>query len=233
MNLKSKLHENFLRVKKRIETELQKSNRLANSVKLLAVSKRHRKESIRELYELGQRYFGENYAQELVDKVSSLSDLNISWAFIGQLQSNKIKKIVAHASEIQSVTNLKEAQLINKYSLGFKKKDYPIYICVKLFPEKNKKGVAAEDLAALRQEILTSCPNLALQGVMAIPPPIATLDIHPQSMIPIAYTQFYELAKETGEGRMSIGMSNDLEEAIRAGSHVVRIGSALFGPRED
>ena len=210
---------------------MQKSGRIASSVTLMAVSKAQHPNKIRELYNLGHRYFGENYAQELETKVAALSDLDICWSFIGQIQSNKLKKIVHNVGEIQSVTNMKEAHLINRHSLAMNKFNFPIFICVKIADEQNKKGISISEAESLSSMILKECSNLRVRGIMAIPPPINELEFESNSSVPTCYLQLKQYATKIGDGLLSLGMSNDLDEAIEAGSNIVRIGSALFGQR--
>ena len=211
------------------------SHRNPDSIRLLAVSKTHSPEKIIRLRELGIREFGENYAQELAIKRQALHDVDLDFVYIGALQSNKIPLIVRHAAEIQSVCSIKHAKLIAKEADRLGKTPYPVYILVNAGDEATKSGVPILEVMGLAQEINSHCPELTLQGIMAIPPPLD--DNRPKIdssafVIPLLYIKLKQLAQKVGKGLLSLGMSDDLEEALAAGSDCVRIGTALFGARE-
>ncbi|NRA44364.1 MAG: YggS family pyridoxal phosphate-dependent enzyme [Oligoflexales bacterium] len=222
---------NFDQANKRIVEAASKHSRDPSRIRLMAVSKFHPAGKVADLAALGQTYFGENYAQELIDKSVELSALPITWSFIGQLQSNKIKKIVLHADEIQSVAKLKDAQLIERYVCEKECDHYPIYLCINAADEPQKRGASMQEARELAAQIEDQCPHLTLKGVMAIPPPLASLEICPETQIPHLYSRLRKLADSVGQGLLSLGMSQDLEAAIAAGSDIVRLGTALFGER--
>lgn len=197
------------------------------SIRLVAVGKTHPSASLRTLYELGVRDFGENYAQELAAKAKDLDGLpGLRLHFIGTVQSNKIALIVGAAAELQTITSLRHAQLVAKAAHAAGKIPYPVYLSVNAGGEATKSGVAMEAAAALAQEIAVRCPELAIEGLMAIPPPLVS-----RGDVPPLYRALADLARHVGAGKLSLGMTDDLEEAIAAGSTTVRIGTALFGPR--
>ncbi len=148
-DLKSRYHKTLKRIKKAVNER----QGFSGEVRLLAVSKKQEITKIRELYDLGHRYFGENYGTELISKAEALQDLEILWAYIGQLQSNKIQKIVFWASEIQSVTTLKHIRYISRYAKEFNKAPYPIFINVNVGDEASKTGISWEDAEILQEEI--------------------------------------------------------------------------------
>lgn len=185
-------------------------------------------EDIKLLYENGQKYFGENYAQELEKKAQALGELDIEWSYIGHLQSNKIKKIVRFASEIQGLASLKHAKIIDQELSHLGKEGYPVYLSVNLGNEAGKSGVSLERVSELAENIGSACPNLDIQGVMAIPPASFNDDL---GEVPQAYLALRQKASAIGKGLLSLGMTNDLNIAIAAGSNIVRIGTAIFGPR--
>lgn len=222
-------------VEARIVHATQAAGRRRADVALLAVSKTHPAAAVQAFYELGLRAFGENYAQELATKATALRQLrDICWSYIGTIQSNKIKLLVTHADEIQSVTTLKQAQAIARYAQELNKNNFSIYLCVNAGDEPSKTGIALADAAALAAQIAETCPRLRLRGLMAIPPP-ATLPARTPAgtspPIPPLYRQIAAVAGGIGEGQLSLGMTADLEAAIAAGSTCVRIGTALFGAR--
>lgn len=212
----------------------ERLGRSPSSVRLLAVSKTHSAESIATLYGLGVREFGENYAQELAKKSTFLGQLGVRFVFIGTVQSNKISMIVRHAAEIQSVASLRHAKIIAQEAARLGKTPYPVYLLVNAGDEASKSGVALREVLPLAKAIQESCPELDLQGLMAIPPPLEEDDEErgkTHLKVPPLYRDLRELANQVGRGLLSLGMSDDLEEALAAGSDCIRIGTALFGPR--
>jgi pyridoxal phosphate enzyme (YggS family) len=213
-----------------------KARRKASSIRLIAVSKTFDAKLVREAYDCGLREFGENYADELVEKSALLDDLvDIRWIFIGQLQSNKIQKIMRVADEVQSIVTEKHARYIQRYADENSKSKFPVWICVNAGDESTKQGISWLELPRLANFITAECPNLELQGIMAIPPATFNDKIWLSSgseQIPELYQNLRRAASSTGLGKLSLGMSGDLALAIKAGSDCVRIGSAIFGARK-
>ncbi len=230
------LSEHVALTKQNISDCITKARRKASSVRLIAVSKTFDAKLVREAYECGLREFGENYADELVEKAEMLSDLpDIRWVFIGQLQSNKIQKIMRVADEVQSIATDKHARYVQRYAHENSKSKFPVWICVNAGDESTKQGISWLELPRLANVITTQCPNLELQGIMAIPP--ATFNdkswlTSGSEQIPELYENLRRVASSTGLGKLSLGMSGDLALAIKAGSDCVRIGSAIFGARK-
>jgi pyridoxal phosphate enzyme (YggS family) len=196
---------------------------------LLAVSKGQQLEKIKEVYALGQRRFGENYAQELIDKAKSLETLDIEWVYIGHLQSNKIKKIVSVASEIQTLSELRHAELIAKAAVSFGKVPFPVYVEVNAGLEVTKTGISLRETINFTDELVQRFPELSVQGIMAIPP--STFQDETSVEVPELYYELRRLADKVGRGKLSLGMSGDMRISINAGSDTIRIGTALFGSR--
>jgi len=222
-------------VRARLEAAAVAAGRDPATIRLVAVGKTHPPSAIRTLYELGVRDFGENYAQELAVKAKDLADLpGLRLHFIGTVQSNKIPLIVGAASELQTVTSLRHAQLVAKAALAAGKVPYPVYLSVNAGGEATKSGVAMDAVVALARDVAAQCPELVVEGLMAIPPPLGSYGDDPASRagaVPPLYRTLADLARTVGAGKLSLGMTDDLEEAIAAGSTTVRIGTALFGPR--
>jgi pyridoxal phosphate enzyme (YggS family) len=196
---------------------------------LLVVTKGHGPEPLRALFSWGQTSFGENYTQELLSKSQALQDLPIRWIYIGHLQSNKIRKIVSVASEIQTVGSLKHAEQIALAARACGKTPYPIWIEVNADQEEGKHGCPMSEVPALAAG-LASNPDLRLRGLMAIPP--SHFQDETNAEVPALYRSLRQLADQIGEQQLSLGMSGDLGLAIRAGSNLVRIGTAILGPRQ-
>ncbi|MEH2256326.1 YggS family pyridoxal phosphate-dependent enzyme [Nostoc sp.] len=206
---------------------------LPTSVKLIAVSKQVSAQAIRSAYNAGIRDFGESRIQEAASKQAELQDLpDITWHFIGHLQSNKAKKAIEHFPWIHSVDNLKLAQRLDQLAqqLGVSPQ---ICLQVKILPDPNKSGWSVPELLA-DLPILNSYKNLQIQGLMTIPP--SGLN---DSEILNVFNLNCQLAKEIQEQNwshikmqhLSMGMSGDYELAVQAGATMVRLGTILFGDR--
>jgi len=216
------------------ETEYKRAE---NSTRLLAVSKRHESDKIRDAYTYGQRAFGENYVQELLDKHQQLSDLDIEWHFIGPLQSNKTQKIAAVADWIHAVDRLKIAK---RLSDSRPQNMQPLSIClqVNISEENSKSGIRADQVFQLAEEIV-KLPNLSLRGLMVIPAPEKN-PVKQRSVFAKVASLKDQLEKhlvqaghEINLDTLSMGMSNDIEMAIAEGSTIVRVGTAIFGQRDN
>lgn len=219
-NLKSR----FLKVLKRLDEALKHAERDPGEVELIAVSKRHPSEKIRQLVGYGQETFGENYANELFKKAEQLSDLSINWVFIGALQSNKISKLVKVCTEIQTASSLKHLRYIDRYAKEHGKQNFKVYLQINISEEPQKSGVFPNELS----ELLTELPhfeNISLQGLMAIPSTLST------DTGDTPHKKLRELCNKMGLRKISVGMSGDLELAVKAGTDCVRIGTDIFGPR--
>lgn len=220
------LKERYQQVQEQIRQLCQETKR--EQPQLLAVSKVHSSDSIRKVYELGHRYFGENYAQELVSKAEELKDLHIKWSFIGHIQSNKIKSIVEVADEIQTLASLKHAKAINKAAIECGKSPFKVYLAVNAEDEPQKNGISLDELPSLHQAISKECPELEIQGIMSIPPKKYQDNL---DQVPRTYEKLRQAANDIGLGNLSVGMSGDLKIALMAGTNLVRIGTAIFGTR--
>ncbi len=213
----------------KIQQALREHAKPGRSPELIAVSKTKPESAIRAAYAAGQRLFGENYAQELQEKAELLKDLPITWTYIGHLQSNKIKRIVAVASEIQTVASFDHAKHIARHAKDLGKTPFPIFIEVNAGSEDTKSGVPFDEVLPLAQKIKAELPELRLRGLMAIPPDTYNDSEYPEP--PKLYQDLRALSDQVGEGRLSLGMSGDLRIALQAGSDFVRIGTAIFGRR--
>lgn len=199
----------------------------AKNVDIIAVSKIKPIEDILALYELGQRDFGENYVQELVDKNASITDRNIRWHFIGHLQTNKVKYIAGFIHLIHSVDSLKLLQEINKQA----KKNNRIINCllqVYIATEETKYGLDENELTDIMNEVNSgNLLNISIKGLMGMASFSEDLskvrkEFKNLSDIKSKYPQLQVL---------SMGMSQDYTIAVEEGSNMVRIGSLLFGAR--
>lgn len=211
-------------VRARIAEACRRAQRAPESVCLVAVSKRHSEQAIREAYALGQRDFGENYAQELASKARALSDLrDVRFHFIGNLQSNKVKILAPVCQVVQTLASEGAARALQERAqdLG---RSLEIMLQVNVAGEAQKAGVAPAELATLVAAV-RACSALSLMGLMTIPP--ADDDAAAEH----CYRALAGLAKTYSLPALSMGMSDDLEIAIREGATHVRVGTAIFGAR--
>lgn len=221
--------ERYQQVLRQLQAAEASAGREADSVTLLAVSKLHPAAAIRVVHGAGQRAFGENYVQEAVDKMALLSDLPLVWHLIGPLQSNKTKVVAEHFDWVHSVDRLKIAQRLSAQRPASLP---PLQVCIQvnIDDEDSKSGCSLADLPALAEAMLC-LPGLRLRGLMVIPRPGNTQALHD-----LAKTHEQLLARlpalaEMPFDTLSMGMSDDLPEAVAAGSTMVRIGTAIFGMR--
>jgi len=221
--------DNIYAVRQQIAAIATQSGRAPESVQLLAVSKTRTADELRGAFSAGLRAFGENYLQEALEKITALTDLAIEWHFIGPIQSNKTGPIAEHFDWVHSVDRAKIARRLSEQRpAGLP----PLNIClqVNISEEPSKSGCLPQELPALAREV-AALPNLRLRGLMAIP---AASDDPAEQRRPLAAMRAL-LAQLRAEhpalDTLSMGMSGDMEAAIREGATIVRIGTALFGPR--
>ncbi len=216
-------------LKKRIKVACQKAHRHESEVHLLAVSKGQSVEAIVEFYRLGHRDFGENYVDELLSKKKGLQEEcpDIVWHFIGQIQTNKAKKI-ATADFVHSVSSDKQALALSKYCS--QENPLAVLLQVSFREDIHRGGVSPSSLRQLCHQI-KAIKELELRGLMLILP--LEMEKNPaqgfQCLAEIKRT--IEEQDQLLLPELSMGMSNDFEEAIAYGATWVRIGSALFGTR--
>ena len=218
-------------VRARIATAALAAGRNEGSVTLLAVSKGHSAAAIVMLAQSGVEHFGESYLQEALPKLAALAGLELTWHFIGRLQTNKTRTVAERFSWVHGVDRLRLAERLAAQRPHFAP---PLNVCiqVKLASDATKGGAGAEQTASLATAIRT-LPRLRLRGLMCILPD----DLEPavQRERFSAVHELYEQLNRDGAGldTLSMGMSGDFELAIAAGSTLVRMGTALFGARSD
>ncbi len=198
-------------------------------IRLLAVSKTRPVADILQAVECGQNAFGENYLQDAMKKIEALSDYDIEWHFIGRIQSNKTRAIATHFSWVHTLSQLKHAR---RLSAQRPESQAALNVCIQvnITGEVSKSGIAPAQLPQLAAEI-RQLPRLKLRGLMTMPPADAG---QPQQQQ--VFRQLRELRQELQQAghaldTLSMGMSNDMHTAICEGATIVRIGTAIFGPR--
>ncbi len=223
--------ERLRRLQERVAEAALRVGRKPEEVRILGASKGQPLEKIREAVAAGLSLIGENYVQEAERKKEALGDLPLSWHLIGHLQKNKAKKALALFDLIQTVDR---PELVRKLSTLTEKmgRTLPVFIQVNLGYEKTKAGVLPEDLFELAR-LVRDLPGLELRGLMTIPP----YKEDPEAVRPY-FRRLRELRDDLRERldlesltELSMGMSHDFEVAVEEGATIVRLGTALFGPR--
>lgn len=226
----STLVERYHQVQSRIHTACEQVNRPAAEVKLLAVSKTKPAEMVQETYQQGQRSFGENYLQDALDKIAALSELSdIEWHFIGPIQSNKTRPIAEHFQWVETLEREKIAQRLNDQ----RPQTLPplkVLIQVNISAEAQKSGLLPANVDSFAQ-LIESLPQLTLRGLMCIPE--ATND---EEKLAGQFDQMHKLLQSLQTkypqcDTLSMGMSADLELAVKHHTTQVRIGTDIFGAR--
>lgn len=229
--------ENLLQIQSRMARACDGAQRAPHSVGLLAVSKTFGADAVREAALAGQRAFGENYIQEAVDKIAqvrAMADVPaLVWHCIGPIQSNKTRLVAEHFDWVHTVDRPKIAQRLSDQRPA----DLPpLQICLQVNVDggETKSGCSPQEALALAQAI-TALPRLQLRGVMSIPDPQPT----PEAMLAVhqKVAAVFEQIRASGLpgldafDTLSLGMTDDLELAVQAGSTLVRVGSGIFGRR--
>lgn len=225
----SAIADNLQAVQARISKAAEAVGRSPESVRLLAVSKTWPLSCVVDAADAGQRAFGENYVQEGIDKIASISGRNLEWHFIGPLQSNKTKPVAEHFDWVHSIERLKTAERLSAQRPTYLP---PLQVCVQVnvSGEASKSGCAPEDTLALCRAV-AALPGLQLRGLMAIPEPVDDAQAQRRP-----FRQLRELSERIRAAglpldTLSMGMSHDLEAAVAEGATIVRVGTAIFGER--
>jgi pyridoxal phosphate enzyme (YggS family) len=223
--------ENIQQVHRRITRACALAQRPVQSVTLLTVSKTYSADAVREAVAAGEHRFGENYVQEGLDKIDALIELReqLEWHLIGPLQSNKTRLVASQFDWVHTVDRLKIAQRLSEQRPA---ELPPLQVCLQVNTsgEAAKHGLTPDELPAVAHAV-AALPRLRLRGLMAIPEP--TDDVAAQRR---AHRHLHDLmAALVADGlpldTLSMGMTADLESAILEGATIVRVGTAIFGPR--
>lgn len=205
-------------VRGRVDAACVRAGRSPDDVTIVAVSKTHPASAVREAAAAGAADFGENYAQELDDKLGELAGEAIRWHFIGRLQRNKAKLVAGRAALVHAVDSIELAAELGKRAAAVQ----PILLAVNLAGEATKGGVTAEAAPELAKAI-AGIAGVRLDGLMTMPPP----DLDPRPF----FEGLRDLRDRLGLRILSMGMTGDFETAIACGATHVRIGTAIFGAR--
>lgn len=218
------LEQRWHEVNGRIAAAASAAGRNVSDITTIVVTKFHPASLVRDLWELGVRHVGENRHQEAVVKHAELTDVDLTWHFVGQLQSNKAKAASEYCSLVHSVDRV---SLVT--SLAGQPRDVGVFLEINLTDVPGRGGVEPESLESLAEAVLGTS-NLTLRGVMAVAPQ----DEDPRAAFErvVGYSERIR-ALSASSTDLSIGMSGDFEEAIHAGATHLRIGAAITGKRSD
>ncbi|WP_318389787.1 YggS family pyridoxal phosphate-dependent enzyme [Enterobacter sp.] len=224
---------NLAQVRDKISAATTRCGRASEEVSLLAVSKTKPASAVAEAIAAGQRAFGENYVQEGVDKIRHFQDEGIEgleWHFIGPLQSNKSRLVAEHFDWCHTVDRLRIASRLSEQ----RPTHLPplnILIQINISDEESKSGIALSEIDALAEQVV-ALPGVRLRGLMAIPAPVSDFErqfaVAQQMAVAFDALKLRYPAVDT----LSLGMTEDMDAAIAAGSTMVRIGTAIFGARD-
>ncbi|PIE60094.1 MAG: YggS family pyridoxal phosphate-dependent enzyme [Desulfobulbus propionicus] len=227
------IQKHIQQLQTKIQQCAQQCGRSPQSIKLLAVSKKKETGMILEAYQSGQKLFGENYIQEAAEKIPALPP-DLRWHFIGHLQRNKARQAARLFDVIQTVDSLKLAKLLDKHAAALQKK-LSVLLQVNIGAEHQKAGIASDDAERLLTEIREKT-TLQVCGLMVIPPysqhQETSRNYYIKTRLLAESLAQKSLFTDNKQVELSMGMSGDYQVAIEEGSTIVRIGTAVFGPRE-
>lgn len=216
-------------VRDRIQAASAAAGRPPDAVRLIAVSKTFPAQAVREACQAGQHAFGENYLQEARSKIEALSDLQLEWHFIGPLQSNKTRLVAALFSWVHTLDRLKLAE---RLSAARPDQLAPLQVCIQVnvSSEQSKSGCRPEDAFELADAV-ARLPRLRLRGLMTIPELTTDTALQRARFAALRRLKEQLISRGLALDTLSMGMSDDLESAVAEGATMVRIGTAIFGPR--
>lgn len=229
LTLTQNLAENLHSVRARLARAAAQCGRSVESITLLAVGKSQPAAVLGAVADLGERDFGENYLQEALPKLRALSSRRLTWHFIGQLQANKTRAVAENFDWVHTVDRLRIAERLSAQR-PFHAPPLRVCIQVRIGGETSKGGIAPHEAAALVAAV-RDLPRLELRGLMCVPPPESD---HQRQRAWLRQLRELRDAIDPGAGLLpdlSMGMSDDLEAAVAEGATIVRIGTAIFGPR--
>ncbi len=227
------LSERIDEVRGRIEARALRCNRAPGEITLVAVSKTHTAEIVREAIAAGANDLGENRVQEAENKIPEVGRQAARWHLIGHLQSNKARRAVELFDVIHSLDSVALAQRLDRMCVELKREQLPVLIQVDLGREATKSGADESDVAPI-VEALKQCDRLRLTGLMTLPPYFDDVE-----QVRPFFRKLRELRDEHASrgafggagGELSMGMTHDYEIAIEEGATIVRVGTAIFGER--
>ena len=223
------IRENIRHVQQRIEAAAADASRERSEIRLLAVSKTRTAQEIIAAYQGGQSAFGENYVTEAIEKIKTLADYPLEWHYIGGIQGNKTRLIAAHFSWVHTLASLKHAKRLNAQRPA---EQPPLNICIQvnISHEQSKGGVTENEVLPLAHEIV-QFGRLELRGLMTLPAPSSDFEKQRKNFSILRKLKQKLQSQGIELDTLSMGMTADMEAAIAEGATIVRIGTAIFGPR--
>jgi PLP dependent protein len=221
--------ERLFALRQAVADTAQQYGRASDTVHILAISKTHPSNALREALAAGQHEFGENYVQEALDKIRELAPTPARWHFVGPTQSNKTQAVAAHFDWVHSVDRWKIAERLHAQRPDTLP---PLNVClqVNISEEDSKSGVAPSKVAALAEQI-AGLSRLRLRGLMAIPAPLSAFDDQRRTFARLRDLQEQLITAGFPLDTLSMGMSADWPAAIAEGATIIRLGTAIFGER--
>lgn len=225
----SKISENLIKINHRITEAACKVNRDPRDIQLITVTKTRNVAAIEEAIDAGATDIGENRVQEIREKFPEIGR-RVRWHLIGHLQTNKVKYIVDSVDLIHSLDRYSLAEELNKKAL----KPVPVLVQVNVAQEESKFGLCVSETIDFVQQVAADCENIAIQGLMTIAPHVE--NVEETRIVFRQLRQLFEQIKSQDIAHvtmnyLSMGMSNDFEIAIEEGANMIRLGTAIFGPR--
>src|SRR5699024_8794708 len=235
MNKQQELAVRFALVREQIAAAAKAAGREASDISLLPVSKTFSTAVIADAHALGEMRFGENKAQEIRDKATTLEGHNIDWVMIGYLQSNNARYVARYASEIQSLDRLSLAKTLQR-RLELEDRHLDALVQIKTSPEPSKYGLLPTEAADFLAQIVEFCPRLHIKGLMTM-----AVNSEDENAVRACFKQLKDLQQQlkalningVSLDRLSMGMSGDFTIAIEEGATEVRLGTAVFGYRKE
>ena len=220
----SAIAERLVTVRANIAAACDRAGRDTADVTLIGVSKTQPVEAVRAALDAGLDDFGENRAQELLSKAEAAAEAGLRprWQFIGHLQRNKVRQLLPHIVALHSLDSVRLAEELERRATA----PVPCYLEVNVAGETSKEGVAVPELPSLLRD-LTSYEHVSVVGLMTVAPQVCD----PEEVRPV-FARLRALAESHGLAGLSMGMTEDYEVAIEEGSTAVRVGRAIFGPRQ-
>jgi len=221
--------ENLRKIRDLLAKATVDAGRAADSVRLLAVSKKQPVSNVLEAARAGQRDFGENQVQEGLDKIAAIADDELTWHFIGHLQTNKTRAVAEHFDWVHSIDRLKTAERLSRQRpehLG----DLQVCLQINVDDEESKSGIAPAALPELASAV-AELPRLKLRGLMCLPAIRHEFDAQREPFARLRHLAEQIRAEGIPVDTLSMGMSGDFRAAIFEGATIVRVGTAIFGAR--
>lgn len=235
---KSSISDNLLLIADRIQSAADSSGRNGEDIRLVVVTKGHPLERVQQAVEAGVRDIGENYVEESIPKIDAMSETaGLDWHMIGHVQSRKARKVVEHFNWVQSLDSLRLATRLNRFAEELDRQ-IPVLLECNVSGEESKFGLAAWnelEWAALTEIVgqILELGNLEVKGLMTMPPFFSDSNQARPFFVKLRKLLGHLSAQfpENDWRELSMGMSADFEVAIQEGATIVRIGTAILGPR--